>query len=189
MLFQDKIEIDLKTFLLINYKTMEEWKQITDYPNYSVSSFGNVRNDKTEKILANRLRGKGYKSVALYNGTGNQTNLSTHRLVAIHFIPNPDNLQQVDHIDNNKLNNNINNLRWINNSLNQRNTFKYKRPCSSIYKGVSFNKKGNCWVSEIMVNYTKKYLGSYKTEKEAGLAYNNYIIENNLSHFVLNEIN
>lgn len=169
---------------------MEEWKQIKDYPNYSVSNLGNIRNDKTGVILSDRIRGKGYKSVALYKKgcKGKQTNLSTHRLVAIHFIPNPDDLPQVDHIDNNKSNNKVTNLRWVDNSFNQRNVLKYKRQCSSIYKGVSLNKKSNIWIAEIMVNYKKMHLGSYKTEKEAGLAYNNYILENNLSHFVLNKI-
>jgi hypothetical protein len=168
---------------------MEEWKQIKDYPNYSVSCFGNVRNDKTGKLLSNnRLRGKGYNSVALYNGKGERKDKSTHKLVGEAFIENPNNYDQIDHIDNDKLNNNISNLRWVNNSLNQRNVEKYKRKCSSTYKGVCFCKRANKFITEIMINRKKVYLGSFETEKEAGLAYNNYITENNLSHFILNEI-
>lgn len=165
---------------------MEDWKQIQDYPNYSVSSFGNVRNDKTGKILSNkRLRGKGYISFALSKGDGKQINKNSHILVANAFIDNPNNYPQVDHIDQNKLNNNVNNLRWVTNQLNQRNINKYKRKCSSIYKGVCLNK--NLWGSSIMVNLKKIYIGSFKTEKEACLAYNEYIIKNNLDYFILNE--
>ena len=168
---------------------MEEWRKITDYENYSVSSFGNVRNDKTRKLLSNnRLRGKGYNSVALYNGKGKRKDKSTHKLVGEAFIENPNNYDQIDHIDNNKLNNNISNLRWVNNSLNQRNVEKYKRKCSSTYKGVSFSKRANKFITEIMINRKKVYLGSFDTEKEAGLAYNEYIKKNNLEYFILNEI-
>jgi len=87
---------------------MEIWKDITDFNNYEVSSFGNVRNKKTQRILKPWIAGAGYNYVWL----GAKYKTSVHRLVALAFIENPDNKKTVDHIDRNKQNNNVENLRW-----------------------------------------------------------------------------
>ena len=87
---------------------MEEYKKVTNYNNYSISNFGNVRNDKYDRILKLGSRGNGYYFIKLFNN-GKKITIDVHRLVAIAFIENLDNKTCVDHIDNNKLNNNINN--------------------------------------------------------------------------------
>ena len=91
---------------------MEEWRTITDFPNYSVSNFGNVMNNKTKKLL--KLCDKsGYYGVSLTNVTlVNKKTFRVHRLVACAFIENPENKPEVNHKDKNKLNNNIMNLEW-----------------------------------------------------------------------------
>jgi hypothetical protein len=106
---------------------VEMWKKITGY-NYSVSSLGRVRNDKRGNFLKPRNNKNGYYRVALL-GNGKPKDILIHRLVALYFIGNPDNKPCVDHIDNNKINNNINNLRWVtirencqNSSINTHNT-------------------------------------------------------------------
>ena len=99
---------------------MEEYKIIKNYPNYEVSTFGNIRNITTGNILKGRLRGKGYYAVALFNENGRK-DVSIHRIVADTFIENENNKEQVDHRDGNKLNNRVENLRWIQNNENQRN--------------------------------------------------------------------
>ena len=99
----------------------EEWRIVKDYPNYSVSSLGRIRNDKFGRILKPSKRGecRSYLFVALYNG-GHSTrkDISIHRLVADAFIPNPDNLPEVNHIDKNGLNNAVDNLEWASHTDN-----------------------------------------------------------------------
>jgi hypothetical protein len=159
---------------------MEEWKQVIDYPNYSISNLGNVRNDKTGRILKSFLH-NGYFSIDLMENC--KTNQKTiHRLVAIQYIENPNNYLEVDHIDRNKLNNNLSNLRWCSRNQNQQNKKKTLN-CSSIYRGVTFNKSRNRWCAGKRINGKTNNLGSYKTEIEAAQAYNQFIIDNNLGEF------
>lgn len=95
---------------------MEKWSPIPD-THYSVSSEGRVRNDETSKIKALDKRHDGYCKVDLYS-EGNRSSKRVHRLVAEAFIPNPDNKPQVNHIDGNKINNNVENLEWVDGSEN-----------------------------------------------------------------------
>jgi len=88
---------------------MEEWRIINDFPNYSVSNFGNIMNNKTDKIMKLCDKG-GYYNVGLTNKI--RKSLRVHRLVATAFIKNPENKPEVNHKDKNKLNNNILNLEW-----------------------------------------------------------------------------
>ena len=89
------------------------WEKIIingEETNYSVSQTGEVRNDKTNKMLSQRIQ-QGYKHVGLtINGKGKSCRV--HRLVAQAFIPNPENKPYVNHIDGNRSNNNIENLEW-----------------------------------------------------------------------------
>lgn len=93
---------------------MEEeiWKQIEDFPNYEISTMGNVRNTKTGKDKKPTLGSRGYCRIMLYNN-GKEKGMLVHRLVCLAFLENPDNLPQCDHIDNDKTNNKLSNLRWI----------------------------------------------------------------------------
>jgi hypothetical protein len=165
---------------------MEEWKQIIEYPNYSISNFGNVRNDKTGKILKQDLNTYGYSRVTLY-AVKKKKNLKIHRLVGFAFLNNDNNYKEIDHINNDKLNNKAENLRWVTREFNNRNRKKWGNTTSR-YKGVCFSKRDKKWISNITVNTKLIHLGYFKTENEAGLAYNNYITNNNLEYFILNEI-
>lgn len=93
----------------------EEWKSVMNYDNYEVSSFGNVRNSKTGRILKSANKG-GYYSVGL--SCGKIKSFPVHRLVALSFISNPENKAQVNHIDKNGLNNKLSNLEWTTNKEN-----------------------------------------------------------------------
>ena len=100
------------------------WKIITSHPNYEVSTEGQVRNIKTQLILKYRVT-KGYERYILYNDDGN-INFCVHRLVALYHLPPPeDTVFIVDHIDRNKRNNNVANLRWVSRSDNNLNRSYY----------------------------------------------------------------
>ena len=87
---------------------------IKDYPNYSINENGEVKSNYVSKLLKPRIAGRGYYCYQLRNENGAK-NEYIHRLVAKTFIPNPQNLPQVDHIDGNKSNNHVSNLRWVSN--------------------------------------------------------------------------
>ena len=164
----------------------EEWKQIEGYENYSVSNFGNVRNDKTGKILKPMLE-KGYYRVDLYKNKI-QKHYAIHRLVGLHFLEKVEGKETIDHIDLCKTNNHINNLRFANNNEQSRNRDKFKN-CSSIYKGVSWSKRNNKWKCDILINHKLIYLGYFDTELECAKRWNEEVIKHNLQEFyTLNEI-
>ena len=94
---------------------MQTWKLINGFENYEVSDDGLVRNVKTKRILKEDIKKKrsrySYALVYLYNH-GKRRITSVHRLVAEAFIPNPQNLPQINHKDENSLNNKVENLEW-----------------------------------------------------------------------------
>ena len=100
---------------------MEEWKDIIGYEGkYQVSNTGKIRslnylNTRKTKELKPRKFSTGYLSICLGK---EKKNFYIHRLVAIHFIPNPNNLLEVNHKDENKTNNNVENLEWCNHKYN-----------------------------------------------------------------------
>lgn len=128
-------------FTMINtIKGLEEIK------GYSVDEMGRVfshfkRNDKEWVILPIPRRElkptpnpKGYLKVSLGIGNNKHKTLSVHQLVALAFIPNPDNKPQVNHIDGDKTNNNVNNLEWVTGQEN------HKHKCEN---GLNVTLKGD----------------------------------------------
>ena len=96
---------------------MEEWKNIIGYEGlYEVSNMGNVRNVRRNTLLR-FSKNQGYIQVYLYKN-GIRTGFKVHRLVALTFIPNPDNLPQVNHKDEDKTNNSVDNLEWCDHKYN-----------------------------------------------------------------------
>jgi hypothetical protein len=153
-------------------KYIETFAVIDGYANYQVSNFGNVINTKTNRILKQFSNIAGYKTVRIINTKGTKT-FYVHRLVAMAFLNNTDNKKMVDHIDNNGLNNNIENLRFATSKENNANSKKMQNT-SSIYKGVYWHKKGKKWCVKIKNNGVEEYLGLFDDEIKGGKKYDEY---------------
>ena len=91
----------------------ERWEFIPGYSRYKVSTKGRVWSSWNGKILRPQLRGKRYPAVLIYDDEGKVKRRYVHRLVAEVFIPNPNGYDSVDHIDEDHLNNNVENLQWM----------------------------------------------------------------------------
>ena len=83
----------------------------SDFPNYTISEDGEIRNSKG-RIIKGEISNTGYRRVSLSNKDVKHKKLSVHRLVAETYIPNPHNYPEVNHKNENKLDNNVNNLEW-----------------------------------------------------------------------------
>ena len=134
---------------------MEEWKSIEEFPNYEISSLGNVKNIITGKVLKNSVKG-GYCHVSLTNENYKKT-LLVHRLVALAFIENPENKLEVNHKDKNKLNICVSNLEWM--SRRENNIHKCQ--------GVKITSNKNKEVLRINKN-TNEILEKYNSIELAG---------------------
>lgn len=150
----------------------EIWKDVIDYEDhYQISSKGRIRskdrcviykNGKTyfykSKILKLLIDEYGYLRVNLNKNNKMQTK-NIHRLVATHFIPNPDNLSQINHIDGVKENNTISNLEWCDAYHNLNHSYENN------LKQIKLTKKDVQRIKEI-------YESGYYTQREIGEIYN-----------------
>ncbi len=149
---------------------MEIWKAIKGYEGfYEVSNYGNVRSLKYNKVkvMAKVFIGRKrmhYHGVHLRFG-GKCETLKIHRLVAIAFIPNPENKPNINHVDSNRLNNNIDNLEWCTQKENIRHCISKGR----------FNRNTHEYGRKLPLQYRKVikdiYLSGMHTQKEIAAKY------------------
>jgi len=137
---------------------MEVWKDVEGFVGYKVSSFGNVIG-LFNRVLKPTLNTDGYYIVGLHKDNKKHSK-TIHRLLAIAFIPNPENKPTVDHIDRNPLNNALSNLRWATHSEQQFN----KHHALGISGEKHIYKRGNSFVVQIP---RKVYYKTFKTKEEA----------------------
>jgi hypothetical protein len=173
----------------------EIWKDIQGYEGYyKISNFGRVKSlsrlvwngfsnhltkDKIRKAVVSK---DGYTYVKILFKKKSMK-FRVNRLVALHFIDNPNNKLEVNHIDSIRLNNNVKNLEWLSKSENQCHS-KINKKTTSKYVGVCLNKnfKTNVWQSQIQIDKKSIYLGVYKTEEEAYQARCDYEKNNNIEN-------
>jgi len=94
--------------------------EINGYPDYLIYEDGRVYSKKGKGSFLKPGTDRGYQFVILHN-QGKRKKMTIHRLVAIHYLDNPNNYPEVDHIDRNKANNDISNLRFVDPSTNCQN--------------------------------------------------------------------
>lgn len=169
---------------------VEEWLDIKGYEGYyQISNHGRIRSlDRTVscnkgitylkgKLLKLQKDRQGYLRIGLSKNNYKCMYLVS-RLVALHFIENPFNFPEVNHLES-KDNNYFKALEWTT-SLENQNHRQKNKTTSSKFNGVSWNKEKSKWVSRICVNRKNKHLGFYDTEEEAHSALIKYEKENNI---------
>ena len=155
---------------------MEVWEDIKDYEGlYKVSDLGRVKGLKRNSILKSNIDYYGYVRVKLCKNGKTQTK-KVHKLVAVSFLNHLESGQKevVDHIDNNKLNNSLENLQL---TTARHNTSKDRTNGSSKYTGVSWCKRLSKWKVGITTNGKSKHLGYFSNEKKAGLIYQKELLK------------
>ena len=158
---------------------MEEiWKEIDGYPNYMISSKGRVKSleryDKLgrlvkEKILKQGADGGGYKILRLYND-GKHKSFHSHRLVAQAFLDNPYNLPEVNHKDENKQNNCVDNLEWCDKKYNNNYGTKNKRAAKALFNGKRSKK---VFQYDLNGNFIKEFPSAAEVQRQMGIPIQN----------------
>jgi len=173
---------------------LEEWRDAKGYEGYyQVSNLGRVKSlDRyisytkkkarfyPSKILVEMVNSSKYPFVNLYKKNSHKTT-EIHKIVWDAFGDEPSDGRrlQIDHIDNDKTNNHINNLRLVSTRTNcAKRSMQY--PKSSEYTGVCYDKRTKMWVAQIRIEKSSKsrnrWLGRHKTELQAHLAYQKVLL-------------
>lgn len=105
----------------------EEWRQIEEFPLYDVSNYGNVRYSATGYVKKLSLINGGYLCANVEKNS-KYYKKPVHSLVAKAFLPNPEDKTAVTHIDKNRANNNVDNLKWVSRKTTYNNIRKINQP-------------------------------------------------------------
>lgn len=146
--------------------TDEYFIPIKNYETYGISNYGNAKDFRSGKIMTSYVNVSigGYLQVQLKNPEGFKTH-RIHRLVAENFLNNTENLEEVDHIDRNRINNKLDNLRWSSRSDNQINKL-YKPHENNPYRCIHYDSPNtaknpySCWTIQIKnkkLNFKKRF--------------------------------
>lgn len=137
----------------------EKIKQIENFPDYYITTFGRVWSEKTKRWLKPTDNNRGnHHRLCVSLGRGNKRYV--HRLVAEAFIPKIEGCDEIDHIDANGLNNYVENLRWVTHQENMDNSITKER--------VKTNKGGKVEILDTLTNNV--YLGYQDAADAAGVS-------------------
>ena len=161
---------------------MEIWKDIPGYEGlYQASTSGEIKSlFRYNKILKQTVGKNGYKAVELFKNKKGKR-FSVHRLIALTFIPNPYNKPQINHIDENKVNNNIENLEWVTAEENLKHGTRLARQILHTDYTTEFRKEvariNGRMASKPVEQYSKDgaFIQRYDSAKQAS-------VQNNLNH-------
>lgn len=145
---------------------------VPDYPDYTIETDGKVYSKIRNRWLKATLGNNGYYGIELRNNKGHKR-LSIHRLVALTYIPNPKNLPFVNHKDEVKTNNNVNNLEWCTHKYNiTYGSIQERRKLHTDYSKLSYKEnaiKNGKSVCRAVSRFTKEgnYLDSFESARDA----------------------
>ena len=155
----------------LQLKIMIHTKEIPNYENYIITDNGQVFNTKRNKLIKVQVDKDGYLYVQLWKNS-EPKKFKMHRLIAMAFIPNPDNKPQVNHINGIKYDNSIENLEWVTQSENSIHAYKIGiKSVSEKQKQVSSD-----IFSKLVLNTENGIF--YKNIEEAAKAYGKYSQQN-----------
>ena len=146
---------------------------IRDFPNYKIYPDGKIINKHGKELKQHIGKNNGYYYVDLYDNW-KRKKFCIHRLLAIYYIPNPENKEFVDHIDRNRENNNLDNLRWVNRTENNNNMSISIRNKSG-HKNIYYCNTHKTWLFKIN-NHKTKCCKKFNTLEEAVNFKNEYLI-------------
>ena len=133
------------------------------YYGYDVYTDGRIWSNKSNRFLKQTHHNK-YMMVCLWINN-KRINKNIHRLLGEVFLPNFENLPEIDHKDRNKLNNSLFNLHWSSSSDNSHNS-KIRSDNTSGVKGVCYHKQSGQWRATMTIN-KKRHLGCFDTKEKA----------------------
>jgi hypothetical protein len=157
-----------------NANIQEIWAKIPEYPNYFISTFGRIKSVdprwRFPRILKQKSNGTGYMQVQL-TVNGKHRTVYIHRLVADVFIPNSENKPHVDHIDTNRCNNYVGNLRWCTPKENRNFLTTAKRCAEAVSKSLVGKIGKNARRSKRIycVETNKIYWGTLEAQRDTGV--------------------
>lgn len=142
---------------------MEEmWVTVDEFPKYMISNFGRVKNNKN-RILKTSTHRDGYKQIGLRKNK-KPYERKIHRLVAIAFVPNPENKPTVNHIDEDRTNNQVDNLEWM--TVKENNL--YGNHMNNIFKSQGYKNRDK----EKLSNSHKKKIKAICLENNKIISFN-----------------
>lgn len=152
----------------------EIWKSVGGFDGiYEVSSCGRVRNATNGNIITPKHNNRGYVQIRL-NKCGKTHYWLLHRLVAFAFIPNPENLPQINHKDENKDNNCVDNLEWCTNLYNRHYGNGYQRSVDNHdYLALAEQNKRKVRQYDLSGNLIKDWVGVKDIQKATGIGESN----------------
>lgn len=154
---------------------MEIWKDIVGFEGYyKVSNYGNIYSIKKDKIRSPKHNNRGYLIITLSKDKVQSTKL-VHRMVALAFLPNPENKPCIDHIDANKENNTLSNLRWCTYKENTHNSITFPKISKHINEikmhalGKKLSVEHRAKISKPVLQFDKdrKFIKEWLSIKEA----------------------
>ena len=157
---------------MVDYKflflTKENFKFIKGYEKYMISDYGRVFSIKRHKFLKPYINSFGYYVVNLCENKIKKT-IKIHRLVGLHFLENPENKKCLDHINNIRTDNRLENLRFATLNENSHNA-KIRKDNTTGIKGIYFKKSINKYCVQIRINSKQKHIGYFYSLEEATIA-------------------
>lgn len=168
---------------VLNIKPIKGFEKL-----YCISDCGKVFSLRKNKQVKSYITHNGYECIKLYDDLSKRHHFTIHRLVAEHFIPNPLNKEEVNHIDGIKTNNHVSNLEWCTSSENKLHALHtgirtYNNPTlgkklsnTSKYHNVGWDNARQKWRASIRVNGKNLGQKRFDNEDDAG-RYVNYLIQ------------